>query len=653
MQGLVTGRWKERPPAITRAAPRGLQEALKQSPDDAATHWQLGQVWITGKWMTPEQTEKMARRDKRLAEYRKQRDRSLPTVESQTALARWCRKNKLAAEERARWQIVLRLQPDNAEAIRGLGLKPYGGTLLTQAQIQQIKNQLQRQNKAVDRWRSLVARWRNAVERHQTAPPPEAAEKIAKTSDPTELLALERTLWQEVGVKRYKDAYRTMLRTMVEILDANPSPAAAMSLARQAVFSPAEDVRKAAIRGLKKHPLDHYAPLLLSGLQTPIEAEAQYALAANGDLIARYAVFQEGALANESLATTLSPIVETLSPVMDPAGISATGAAAADARGVAQARQANAMAARATTRPTRRIRGRKRPRTRPPCTTRSDAPTRPSPEKRPHRGRARSDHRLRAWRQSDEMVDLVVAGLQRILQRQRRSRSRGGNPPYKPEYHSEFHQYQGSAPPTRPRQRPWTFCRSVRSCCVSCFSPGTKVWTLTGRQAIETLKVGDRVLAQDVESGELAYKPVLAVTTASPWTADEICLGSDTIVTTPSHPFWVAGQGWRMTKQLAAGSRLHTLSGGAGRDHRKTPHRSVVSRHGLQPDRRRFRQLFRRRRGDPGPRQHAPPADLRGAAGPEEIRRRAEGGRGKGKTDRPHACGFAFPPSALPLPLPP
>ena len=46
----------------------------------------------------------------------------------------------------------------------------------------------------------------------------------------------------------------------------------------------------------------------------------------------------------------------------------------------------------------------------------------------------------------------------------------------------------------------------------SCFVPGTKVWTMTGRWPIEGIKVGDCVLAQDVESGELAYKPVLGVT---------------------------------------------------------------------------------------------------------------------------------------------
>jgi hypothetical protein len=96
----------------------------------------------------------------------------------------------------------------------------------------------------------------------------------------------------------------------------------------------------------------------------------------------------------------------------------------------------------------------------------------------------------------------------------------------------------------------------------SCFAPGTKVWTLTGQRPIEKIKIGDRVLAQDVESGELAYKPVLATTIRQPGPRMRIGLGKETITTTPSHPFWVAGQGWRMTKQLKVGDLLHTTSGG-------------------------------------------------------------------------------------------
>ena len=95
----------------------------------------------------------------------------------------------------------------------------------------------------------------------------------------------------------------------------------------------------------------------------------------------------------------------------------------------------------------------------------------------------------------------------------------------------------------------------------SCFAPGTKVWALAGRTPIEQIKIGDRVLAQDVESGQLAYKPVMAVTIRPPGPRMKIGLDSETITSTRSHPFWVLGEGWQMTKQLEAGKNLHSLRG--------------------------------------------------------------------------------------------
>jgi hypothetical protein len=87
----------------------------------------------------------------------------------------------------------------------------------------------------------------------------------------------------------------------------------------------------------------------------------------------------------------------------------------------------------------------------------------------------------------------------------------------------------------------------------------TKVWTLAGFQAIETIKPGDRVLAQDPDSGELAYKPVLAVTARPPGDRLVIGLGAEKITTTLGHPFWAVGDGWRMAKELKVGSRLQGL----------------------------------------------------------------------------------------------
>ena len=97
----------------------------------------------------------------------------------------------------------------------------------------------------------------------------------------------------------------------------------------------------------------------------------------------------------------------------------------------------------------------------------------------------------------------------------------------------------------------------------SCFVPGTKVWTISGPFPIEDIKVGEFVLSQSIDTGELAYKPI-AATTVGPQKRDlvEITAGGETIRATYGHLFWVSGIGWRMAKELKPGHLiLHTTSG--------------------------------------------------------------------------------------------
>jgi hypothetical protein len=95
----------------------------------------------------------------------------------------------------------------------------------------------------------------------------------------------------------------------------------------------------------------------------------------------------------------------------------------------------------------------------------------------------------------------------------------------------------------------------------SCFMPGTIVWTETGPAPIESVQIGDRVLAQDLETGELAYKLVLGTTIRPPSEILRVRTENHEVHATLGHPFWVVGEGWRMTKQLVPGDRLYGLSG--------------------------------------------------------------------------------------------
>jgi len=96
---------------------------------------------------------------------------------------------------------------------------------------------------------------------------------------------------------------------------------------------------------------------------------------------------------------------------------------------------------------------------------------------------------------------------------------------------------------------------------VDCLAAGTPVWTETGAQAIETIKVGDRVVAKDVETGELAYKPVLQTTVRPPKELTTLRFGDETIVCTGGHRFWSSGSGWIKARDLEPQTLLHTATG--------------------------------------------------------------------------------------------
>ena len=103
---------------------------------------------------------------------------------------------------------------------------------------------------------------------------------------------------------------------------------------------------------------------------------------------------------------------------------------------------------------------------------------------------------------------------------------------------------------------------------LDCLAAGTPVWTIAGPAKIEQIRVGDMVLSQHPETGELAFKPVLKTTVrpAGPLVQIQIIgeanesLG-ETIQTSGGHPFWVSGEGWVKARQLKSGQVLHGAGG--------------------------------------------------------------------------------------------
>jgi hypothetical protein len=90
-----------------------------------------------------------------------------------------------------------------------------------------------------------------------------------------------------------------------------------------------------------------------------------------------------------------------------------------------------------------------------------------------------------------------------------------------------------------------------------CFVAGTVVHTTDGLRPIDTIRVGDFVLARPEDGGDATYKRVLKTFEyeAKPIHAVFHVTGEnmdvvDTVFVTGVHPFWVEGEGWTRADEL-------------------------------------------------------------------------------------------------------
>ncbi len=94
-----------------------------------------------------------------------------------------------------------------------------------------------------------------------------------------------------------------------------------------------------------------------------------------------------------------------------------------------------------------------------------------------------------------------------------------------------------------------------------CFVAGTLVETEYGQKPIEEIQAGDKVLSENPETGEIAYKTVEETYINETDELIHVHVNDETISATPNHPFYVDKLGWTLAKNLRAGDIL-VLSNG-------------------------------------------------------------------------------------------
>jgi hypothetical protein len=524
---------------------RLLREAVRVSPDFQLARWQLGQMQVDGQWVAVEEAQRRAAGNPKQAQYRELRAQHGETPQGQLALARWCRKNNLNDEARFHWASVLAVDPGNEEALRAIDMRWAGGQLLTREQIVRQKAQQREFKQAAQRWKPKIAGWQRALASDDPAKRESALREIRALTTVEVIPAFEEvTLGPNADNEKKAAGSTDMTLALLDALEKILDPAATTSLVRHAVLSPVPAARASAIGKLKPRPQHEYVPLLLGALAMPLESSFSVVTNGDGCVHYRHSLYREGQDSDWELDTRLSAMQNDLGGrhiIYD------------------VARKSVEVGPLNSARPTEILKA---------------ASTTSRYLNRYSNVAAATEQQVSHANQLTEIFNtLLIQALTGATGqnfatpkawwewwRNQNEYYASDEHPVDRQYYSGTDSYYRGSPTSEVRYPPPP-PQPRRAFGMSCFAKGTLVWTKTGQRQIETLELGDLVLAQNVETGELSYKPLVGRTVRPPSEILNVKLNGEEIRTTLGHPFWVAGTGWRMAKELEDAAILHCVTG--------------------------------------------------------------------------------------------
>ena len=515
-----------------------LSAAILAAPQSPPANWHLAHVRVENEWLPVSVAVHRFVNDPHSAKYAELRQKVIqsttPAASAKTLheLALWCQRNQMADAARVHFAQLLMHPAANkdqgADAIRALDLHQVNGKWFTGEELAAQRAATKALDLAFAHWEGKLQGLRTQLDSEGAAARAKAAEELAQIDDPAIISVLESLL--AGGGEHFHLA-------VIKRLTGFPQYEATVTLARLAVLSDSAAARDAATVALKDRPIAEFVPLLLGELAAPFKSQFRVGWDAAGRIGYTQAVLQEGVAGNRLLLTSAISAQQLV-------GFSRTIDNTVRAAPREPIHQTRTIIPNSGPTPAEAFASEL-------ATTQAIAAQRELQLVQANDAVAKSNRRL---------FEVLESTTGQPLQRQ---------PAAWGEWWQSFNEYR----PSRPTQFAYqhsnctylaatgytTVVNGTRN--VSCFVKGTPVRTERGVVAIETILPGDRVLAQDQESGELTFKPVLAVTLRPPSKVTRIKAGGEEVVTTLGHPFWVLGRGWRMAKQLQAGDLLHTLGG--------------------------------------------------------------------------------------------
>ena len=519
VQQVLQSETATEPNAVNR---RGLlQPTQRPETKSDPTWWQSGYVKVGKDWRSVEQSAVSSGDVGLLTEYRQQREAAPKTADGQFALANWCRSHKLADQERAHlMQTLLLAEPNrDVKAIYDrMKFKQLGPRWIAPSELVEIERQSKAATEDLQRWLPRVQRIARKLDgnaKQQRI----ARDELAGIDDPSSIPALVANL----GFRNEQAALAT-----VDVLARLDSYQAAQALAYEAVFAPWRTVTDRAVEHLASRSQDDYVPELMSLLHGPVKTVIQDR---PGMPYARFTALQEGhdhvRLARFTFVHFVNDYVEYYRPNVP----TETGIYRRTASGWIRTDESIASMQRRTAASVEQSRN-----------------------------------------SLNDLAEDATEAAEKINQRVGNVLSHVSSEPESSDPQAWWSWWADQMGVENSSTKPVVVVvdekqpgrGSGRSRTIvnrSCLVAGTSIWTDRGMVAVEKIAAGDCVLAKNIETGELAYKPVIHTTVRQPVPVKKFVVNGQPVVASSGHNFWVSGDGWTKTRELIPQQPIHTVVG--------------------------------------------------------------------------------------------
>jgi Pretoxin HINT domain len=532
------------------SAERGnhLMEAIGVNPDNIAARGLLGLISYRGKWLKPEEVRGVRQSDAKLAAkleaYLARRAAVVALLingktdsagRHKAALAHeklgaWCQEQGLKDEAIAHFTMAVQYDPYLDAPWKRLGYVKRNGRWMTREKIAAEEQEAAAQRKADRYWEPLVRKWKSDLREPRRRQ--DAEKSLAMVTDPRAVSSIARSF--AAGTPDDQLRASSLLKRI-------ESPESTRELARLAVSSAAEPVRKSAIEALKDREPRDYVGLLIAMIPLTVEYKLQPVRGPGS----------QGALLIDTprftmLRTYDAPVAFTL---------------ASSFRGAVTVDESDGM----------------------PIVYRGvdlDAMKLLNPQNQMLKMRevkartaqllfdanlqaAAAQEQLMADVAAIEQLNLLsAAASERVLPILRQAALAPASSTDQDSlnqwwYDSLGYNYQ---PPEKVQAAVNVFPPSTPPSLTTCFAAGTGVRTIEGSRPIEEIRPGDLVLSQDVTTGGLEFRPIVFVHHNPANQTLRITLSNDEILAASVyHRFWRAGEGWAQARELKPGDVLRAL----------------------------------------------------------------------------------------------